>query len=401
MKHTTATLFLATAALPLALVQPAHAATFMTADPYFALRLGTAMTAADASHEASFNAAAGELEAGRVEFVYPNAFVFHGFTALGSANTPIGSLTSSLSAAGPPTNITIVVRSRDEDSAYGDADSNGVYTPGVDPQIEHARFRDGQTLSVWLNGGGDLNSATILVQNNLRMSVLLDEGLFTNPSTAGLYTITANLTSVDPDNDGLNDGAGDPPQTFATSIIVEIGGTSLCSTGPSERCLEAGAASVMIKKGSTDDTDSIKWKWGKGQQFIKAATGSPSAATTYELCVYDSSAGLASARAGVSIAAGVLWTDNGSKGWSYKDPDGASDGAGKISLKPAIAGKSGVKFGAKGAAIPMPTPVGGGKFFNQAPSVIVQLRNSNGSCWSSEFTTATTNDSAMFKAKTP
>ena len=380
---------------------PAQAATFMTADPYFAVRLGSTATSADATHEASFNAAAGELEAGRVEFVYPNAFVFRGFTATGSANTEIGSLNSSLAAPGPPTGFTFPVRSRDEDSAYGDVDGDGVYTPGSDPRIEYNQWRSGQSLTVFLPFGGDLNAATTLAPVNLRIGVRVEEGIFTNPADAGQYTVSANLTSVDPDNDDLNDGAGEAPQTFETSTILEIGGDGLCSTGPSENCLQAGSASITIQKGVTDDKDQIKWKWGKGGLFLRSATHDPSDTTEYALCIYDGSDARAVVRSTVSVDASTLWIDKGSKGWSYKDKAASSDGAAKVSLKPGANGKSKVQFGAKGANIPMPTPVGGGKFFDKEPNVIVQLHNSEGVCWSSEFKTATTNDAAKFQAKTP
>ena len=57
---------------------------------------------------------------------------------------------------------------------------------------------------------------------------------------------------------------------------------------------------------------------------------------------------------------------------------------------------------AKGTAIPLPAPATVTQLFAQDSSVTVQLRNSDtDQCWSSTFTTATTNTLSKFVAKLP
>ena len=398
LERTIVTFFIAAATAALCLgSQPVQAQTFMTEDPYFALRLGTAAVSAEASHEVSFNVSAGELEAARVQLTYPNDFAFNGFDALGSTNTRIGSLR--LVAAG--TGVIFPVRSRDVDSAYGDADANGVYTVGSDPIIEYSRSRADQQFTVHLPLGGDFDAGTTTSPFDLRMSAFLDEGILTNPGTAGPYTVEADLTSVDPDSGGLDDGAGDPPQTFSTEIVLTIGGDDLCSTGPAFNCLQAEKVSLKIKEGKTDAKDSLKWKWSKGDLYLQGATGDPSDQTEYALCVYDSSGGVGVVRTALRVDPGMLWDNKDPKGWKYKDKNGTSDGATKVSLKVKDAGKNQAMVAAKGVNIPMPMPVGGGRYFEQAPNVIVQLINSKGVCWNSEFTTFKKNEDSQFQAKAP
>ena len=167
LERTIVTFFIAAATAALCLgSQPVEAQTFMTEDPYFALRLGTAAVSAEASHEVSFNVSAGELEATRVQLTYPNDFAFNGFDALGSTNSRIGSLR--FVAAG--TGVIFPVRSRDVDSAYGDADANGVYTVGSDPIIEYSRSRADQQLTVYLPLGGDFDASTTTSPSASRIS---------------------------------------------------------------------------------------------------------------------------------------------------------------------------------------------------------------------------------------
>jgi hypothetical protein len=57
---------------------------------------------------------------------------------------------------------------------------------------------------------------------------------------------------------------------------------------------------------------------------------------------------------------------------------------------------------AKGINLPTPIPEGPSAFFQQNPNVIVQLINSSGLCWTTEFTPpAATNNDARFKDALP
>jgi hypothetical protein len=116
--------------------------------------------------------------------------------------------------------------------------------------------------------------------------------------------------------------------------------------------------------------------------------------------VYDSTADVDALVTSVEVFADPIWVDKTPKGWSYKDKAGTQDGVGKLQLKPGVEDKSKAQLSAKGASAPLPAPVGGGNYFEQDPRVTVQLVNSDGTCWTSEFGDSDTskNDEAQFKA---
>ena len=72
------------------------------------------------------------------------------------------------------------------------------------------------------------------------------------------------------------------------------------------------------------------------------------------------------------------------KGLQYEDKLGTSEGVTKLQLKTGDALKTKVKLSAKGANLLLPVAATGSTFFN-ASNVVVQLVNSDGECWTSEF----------------
>jgi hypothetical protein len=75
-----------------------------------------------------------------------------------------------------------------------------------------------------------------------------------------------------------------------------------------------------------------------------------------------------------------------------------------VTLKSGPPGRPQVQVRGNGASLPVPQPVGGTRFFDQDPAVIVQLQSgSQVNCWSSTFDGSSTkkNDGVQFKATTP
>ena len=179
-----------------------------------------------------------------------------------------------------------------------------------------------------------------------------------------------------------------------------VGGCS-SSVGPATACLLPERAKFELKDKATDKSDTIKWKWQKGEETFLADFGNPQSTTEYALCVYDESAGVPMLSTALQVPPSALWTSK-SSGAKYKDKLAASDGVKAIALKAGAEGKAKVQLTAKGTAIPMPTPVGVDQNFAQDTRVIVQLVNSEGFCWSSEFTgPAARNNGEQFKDRTP
>ncbi len=174
-------------------------------------------------------------------------------------------------------------------------------------------------------------------------------------------------------------------------------GTAQVLTG----CLEAGRALVQLHDRPSDAKDRFKWKWKNGGPFSQQDLGVPSAQTKYELCVFDQSTGTPSLAMALVLPPSADWTDKTPKGWQYKDPTGFEDGVRKLILRPSEAGRPLAQIVAKGAFLPLPAPASTSSFFEADPSVIVQLVNSDGVCWTSEFSTARRNQPDRYIAKTP
>jgi hypothetical protein len=137
--------------------------------------------------------------------------------------------------------------------------------------------------------------------------------------------------------------------------------------------------------------DKMQWQWLKGDEVDQADLGNPSSTTDYALCIYDTAASTPSLAASLGLSAGTPgWIDRSPDGWKYSDRDGLEQGLRTLDVRTGIAGKSRVKLKATGASVPLPAPVSGTEFFNQDPSVVVQLLSSDGSCWTSEFPAADT-----------
>ena len=95
------------------------------------------------------------------------------------------------------------------------------------------------------------------------------------------------------------------------------------------------------------------------------------------------------------------WQSYDPRGWGLKDKTGASDGVQQLKLSTGAAGKSKAQLKARGLNVPTPVPVDTTKLFDQDPCVTVQLFNSEGLCWTSEFSASQRNTVDQFKARAP
>ena len=170
------------------------------------------------AHRLSFDVQSGELEVYRAVITYPDEFRFNGFDALGPLNTPVGALLVDFNFDGVP-EVTVPLRSLSSSSAYADIIADGRFTPDLEPVLGRAGRAE---LSLLLPFGGDANRDTLVVPRAARVSVVLFQGVLSNPDAGGTYTIRAELTSVDPDTDGADDGLNSSPLTLAFAVGVSI-----------------------------------------------------------------------------------------------------------------------------------------------------------------------------------
>jgi len=181
---------------------------------------------------------------------------------------------------------------------------------------------------------------------------------------------------------------------------------------PLEGCVSAEKVSFKIKidpriarsKGEDRDDDSdneLSWKWRRGEAVTQDLLGDPLTETTYALCIYDGIVGVASLVGSVHVAPNGAWYDgeHDKKGLSYRDKTAAFDGVRRIMLRPGKAGKAKAELKAGGVNFTPPLRFSTNEYFSMNPNLTVQLVNSEGMCWTSEFGSAKKNSPSEFQAK--
>jgi hypothetical protein len=156
-----------------------------------------------------------------------------------------------------------------------------------------------------------------------------------------------------------------------------------------------------MKKGSRSSGNKLIWEWKRGQETMLSDLGDPIGGTTsYSLCVYDESGGspslVLSAKAPeASQCSGICWRRLGSRGLSYVDATNTPDGIRRMVLRANREGRARILVKAKGENLQLPAfPLA------QDTRVRVQLINTDGSCWESNYSgPAERNDPKMFRDK--
>jgi len=172
---------------------------------------------------------------------------------------------------------------------------------------------------------------------------------------------------------------------------------------PAGACVLAATNRLRISYDDDPERYRLDWKWSSGEGFDQAQLGTPDVTTAYALCIYDVMAGLPTLATSVDVGPGALWQSRDPRGWNYRDRSAAFDGILKVRLKTGVDGKTKAQMKGSGASLPLPAPSGAASYFEQNPSVVVQLQNSVGTCWSSEFPAAGTssNTPTRFDASAP
>jgi cysteine-rich repeat protein len=187
------------------------------------------------------------------------------------------------------------------------------------------------------------------------------------------------------------------------------GSPSVCSVlPPADDCVQpiaSGKSKLMLKEHPvTDDADKMVWTFGKGGATDMEDLGDPIGTTGYTFCIYDRDGESTSLLLGARIPAGgscggkPCWKMVGAapgKGYKYNSKDMAPDGIRSVLLGTGPDGKSKVVIKGRGSRLsPPPAP------FDQNPSVVAQLSNDYGTCWSDTYSApAAKNEQLQFKDK--
>ena len=189
----------------------------------------------------------GERQTYQVVLTLPPEFTFNGFDTLGAAGARIGAYGFEFNSASPGPDRLFPVYSTDVDSAWVDSNLDG--TPNIlKPQIEHSY--DGQQnnlITITLPRGGDGLTSTGTAGFSSDIMASLRSGVFSNPTTAGDYSVSVVFTSVDPESGDADDNSGLPPETFSLNRTVSIGNSTMSAAVlPTSRSVPFNSAATAF-----------------------------------------------------------------------------------------------------------------------------------------------------------
>lgn len=193
---------------------------------------------------------------------------------------------------------------------------------------------------------------------------------------------------------GTDQGAAD----IGAYAQASLPGVSLCTAVPRTTCAEATRATFLVKRPQSPTRAKLKFRWLRGPAVDAGDFGAPDAETNYALCVYDSELDSPLGAPTIDIRPNAAWSSRGARGWRYRDPRRTFAGMARFRLRAGPSGTAQISASGVGATLPLPDPVAPDRFFEQDPSVTVQLVNENARCWSATFTTSRVNSETSFKA---
>ena len=188
-----------------------------------------------------------------------------------------------------------------------------------------------------------------------------------------------------------------PPVSTPTAI----GATGACPAQPADGCrvpVQSGKATLYIRNLAVDEGDKLTWKWKLGEATSYADLGDPIHSTAYTLCVYDQAGGSPDLTLSLTAPGGTkcggteqpCWKQS-SKGLIYRDKSFGNAGIKKIQLNAGADGQAKILFLGVGPNLRLSDTLaerrGLPEPMVQDSSIVVQLWNSNGVCWSASYST--------------
>jgi hypothetical protein len=159
-----------------------------------------------------------------------------------------------------------------------------------------------------------------------------------------------------------------------------------CATQPLTDCHVSATSSLALRFREGE----LAWQWRRGTTS-ESELGTPTTTTDYALCLYEERDGVPTLLVAATVPSGAGWKAT-EKGFRYRSASGAPDGVRRLQLKSGAPGKASIALTGRGMALPpLPLP--------QSGPVVVQLANSEGSCWTAAFPPpAKRNDDTRFVA---
>lgn len=189
------------------------------------------------------------------------------------------------------------------------------------------------------------------------------------------------------------------PSAEAALVARALPLTHICPFEPRTDCrgeMLAGRSRVALKNHPTKTRkDALQWSFKKGEETRPADLGDPTATTDYELCIYLAFDDVCWLILHPDALAGSGWQEK-RNGFVFKAKRGEHpDGLRKLRLRWGGDRKTRLRVKGKGELLGVELPP-----FPQNAEILVQLYNSEGQCWSTEFgDQPSKNDVKRFKDK--
>jgi hypothetical protein len=183
--------------------------------PGASLELSSYAARATPAQRLTLDVSTGDAEVYHLLVTYPPGFRFRGV----QTGAVIGAYELDLNADGSAERVA-ALRALGSNVAFADVIADGTFTPALEPGVS---WNNG-TVEVRLPFGGDARADTITAPFNVRVTLVLAEGLVTNPAIGGTYPVAARITDVDPDTDGTDDGHGQSPAVRTAVLPLAIDG---------------------------------------------------------------------------------------------------------------------------------------------------------------------------------
>ena len=157
---------------------------------------------------------------------------------------------------------------------------------------------------------------------------------------------------------------------------------TVCSPSPRSGCHSGGGGSLAVSHPRNSNRQSLRWVLKSGPALELADFGDPiNGSTAYSLCLYDDGELKVASRVGPDAA---RW-QNSPDAYRYKDLQGSSDGFKRFVLRSGPPGRSSIRGVLGGVLARIPNPKPGQPLLRARNKVVVQLQQSDGACYETEF----------------
>jgi len=195
----------------------------------------------------------------------------------------------------------------------------------------------------------------------------------------------------------VSDGGGGVQQALYALTLAP----PPCTPAPLSGCRSPERSGLAFRR-VDGQRDKLSWTWRRGTIENVSAFGNPTlpGGTPFGVCIYDSPGGVLTLAWSARVRAGAEWRAVGSRGFRYRERDGAADGIVNMVMRSGDGNASAALRG-KGVNLQPPSNPPSGPMLEHGTEVVVQLVNLENSaeCLAASYSSAATDSPDEYKAR--